>query len=233
MQYQLDVPRLGSDILNQTHTIIGGTTGSGKSVLLDQVCYCLFARSPARNAAVLIDPKRVELSRFAAYPHVWRYAETMPQIVQALHDVAELMNRRYQDMKNRGLQQYDGVTVYVIIDELAHIATDSPEALGLLVSLGRLGRAAGIHIIAATQSPDRKTLSAQLQQNFTARAALRCRDRIESRQILGAPGAELLPKIGKCLYYSPDTLQPVPVDVLKVPPAWWARLGAIYGIRTA
>lgn len=224
----LQAPGLGLDILNQTHTLIAGTTGSGKSVLLDQILYCFFC-DPSRRGAVLIDPKRVELSRFKSWPSVWACESEPDRIVSVLRSVLDLMDRRYIEMQRTGDRDYTGPACYVVIDELADL-TNTPDFLPLLVRLGRLGRAAGIHIIAATQSPDRKTIPAQLQQNFPARVALRCRDRIESRQILGAPGAEFLPKYGKAMYYTPDTLQPVMVDVQQIQPEQWQALKQFHNI---
>lgn len=228
----LQCPKLGDNILEQTHVAIAGTTGSGKSVLLQQILYALFCRDPKKNGAVLIDPKRVELSRFGRFPHVWSIDTEPGGMRAALQYTVNAMEHRYKVMRANGLTDWPGPAVYVVIDELADLVTNDAQALDALVKLGRLGRAAKIHLICATQSPDRKTLSAQLVQNFTARVALRCRDRIESRQILGAPGAETLPKYGRCLYYSPDTLQPVPVNVLRIDQAAWDALGDCYnGIR--
>lgn len=224
----VNIPALPVDILRQTHTLIAGTTGSGKSVLLDSVMYSFFC-DPSRRSAVLIDPKRVELSRFRSWPSVWACETEPDMILSVLRSVLDLMDRRYIEMQRRGERQYSGVEVYVVIDELADLSS-LPGFLPLLVRLGRLGRAAGIHIIAATQSPDRKTIPAQLQQNFPARVALRCRDRIESRQILGAPGAEMLPKYGKALYYTPDTLQPIMVDVQQIQPGQWEAMKRFHNI---
>jgi len=90
---------------------------------------------------------------------------------------------------------YDGKPLYVVIDELADLVSNK-KALELIIKIGRLGRAAQVHLICATQDPSRKTLPAALMQNFTTTVALRCRSAIESRQIIGIPGAEKLPKYG-------------------------------------
>lgn len=224
------IPALPADVLQQTHTIIAGTTGSGKSVLLDSVFFALATCPPSTKSAVTIDLKRVELSRFRDLPHVIDGATDPGDAARILRQVNNFMDCRYIAMEKAGRRKSADADIYLIIDELADLLQAVKTAPADLIRLARLGRAANIHIIAATQSPDRKTLSAQLTQNFTARVALRCRDKIESRQIIGTSGAELLPKYGRAIYYNPDLMQPVPVNVEMIQADAWNRLRACYNL---
>ena len=205
------VQRLYCDVLEQTHVIIAGCTGSGKSVVLNNIIQAHFLTSPA--AAVLLDPKRVELLPWARDRRVIAHAKTPAEIEKQLARLNAVMDGRFSKMEKQGKRKTDAVHIYVYVDELADLVSSTPATLEYLVRLLRLGRAAGIHVIAATQDPSRKTLSAQLMQNFSAQLGLRCRSAIESRQIIGETGCELLPEYGTALYYSPHTLRPVPVQI--------------------
>ena len=124
------------------------------------------------------------------------------------------MERRYFDMERRGLTLFDGPRIWLIIDELADLLTVSrPAVLPRLQRIAQLGRAAKITLIAATQAPARKILPAELVLNIPQRIALHCDTAIESRQIIGAPGAELLPRCGYCLRKAPGE----PVTTYAVP----------------
>lgn len=183
------------------HTLIAGTTGSGKSVFLHSVIRALLLRDPEKAQCVFIDLKRVELSEFRAVPHCIAYADTVEAARGYLAAVSELMEDRYTAMQAEGIKKTAEGAVYVIIDELADLIRLDPRGiLPQLEHLGRLGRAANIHLILCTQSPDRRTLCATVQQNMTLTFALRCRSPIESRQIIGIKGAEALPQYGQCLY---------------------------------
>ena len=184
------------------HTLIAGTTGAGKSVALNSILYSLMFSSLGRaeNYFVMIDTKRVELKPYAKCVKTLAY-ETEPERVPSLLDgVIDIMEDRYAEMEGR---ETDGYHIYVVVDELADLI-DEPGVLKRLVKLGRLGRAAHIHLICCTQDPSRHTLSAQLMQNFTTRIALKCKDQIESRQVLGHPGAELLVKHGPAIISDGD-----------------------------
>lgn len=205
------VSELYLDMLDQTHLLIAGTTGSGKSVVLNNI---LQAHAAGReDGYLLLDPKRVELAPWASDFRCIAHATTPPAIRDALRTCAAVMDNRFYCMERNFQRKTDEPHIYVYIDELADLMSGTPETAEILTHLLRLGRAAGIHIIAATQDPSRKTLPASLTQNFTARLGLRCRSAIESRQIIGCAGCETLPEHGTGLYYTPKTLQPVAVSI--------------------
>lgn len=207
----MKIQQLYLDILNQSHTLIAGCTGSGKSVVLNNIlqAHCAALSAPF----VLLDPKRVELLPWARDLRCIGHAVTPDAITEELRRMCALMDRRYQDMERRGLRKTDQPHIYVYIDELADLMSGGGDFLFYLLRLLRVGRAAGLHVIAATQDPSRKTIPAALSQNFTRLLGLRCRSAIESRQIIGAPGCEALPLHGEALYLSPDLLRPSRVQI--------------------
>ena len=188
--------QLCDSLLDEPHVLIGGTTGSGKSVLLDSLLFSALVHSPAVAQFVFIDLKKVELIAYKRLPHALAYADTPRAAYDALNAVNSVINRRYAQLQAANIKRFNGNQIYVIIDELADLIQTAPQAVPLLVRLCRLGRAANVHLIAATQSPNRRVILAELQQNLTAAVALRCRSSIESRQIIGVKGAETLPRYG-------------------------------------
>lgn len=196
---------LCEDILSSPHTLIGGTTGSGKSVLINSIIASFMLNYGVSNRLYLIDPKRVELSIYKNLPHCNRYTSDTNEAIDILDEVLRIVEARYKEMESRGLRQYDGPHIYLIIDELADIMV-SPRNKDFKLKLQKIlqiARASNVHCICATQSPSRAVIPASLVLNFTNRVALRCLSAIESRQIVNQGGAELLPQYGQGLYLSP------------------------------
>ena len=192
-------------LINSAHTLIAGTTGSGKSVLLNDVLSRL--SYTVDGFCSFFDLKRVELIDYKYDVGLCsNYISEPEDVLEELDFLIFLMEGRYEDMASRGLKKYDGYHHYIVIDELADMITIEG-VLERLVKIGRLGRAANIHLLCATQDPSRRTLPAQLMQNFTCTVALRCRSAIESRQIIGVPGAELLPKYGYGYRWDADGIE--------------------------
>ena len=185
-------------VRGSAHTLVAGTTGSGKSVLLNELLVLLHSQTDSH--CIFYDLKRVELIPFKKLDFCLDYITEPEDVVSSLDWAINLMEKRYQTMKGK---TFKGVQIYLVVDELADMVTIRG-VLERLVKIGRLGRAAGIHMLCATQDPSRRTLHAQLMQNFTCTIALRCRSSIESRQIIGVPGAELLPKHGEAYIWDAD-----------------------------
>lgn len=182
------------------HILIAGTSGSGKSVALDN--FMLSAPLCVSSAFILIDPKMVSLDEYRIPQLCYDYAETIPEIISSLDYALDIMYNRFREMKANHQKTYEGAHLWICIDELADIMGNR-EIAQKLITIGRLGRAALVHIVACTQSPNRRTLPAELVQNFDLRCGLRCLDPIESRQIIGRTGCENLPRYGEAIVRAP------------------------------
>lgn len=223
--------KIGDELLSATHLLIAGTTGSGKSVLINDIMLSLITKkTPASASVILIDPKRIELSAYKTLPFAKAYVQEPWQVETVLRRTIDEMEQRYKEIARMGLRLWQGGALYIVIDELADlmISGAASQIKRLLQRLLQLGRAAGIHIIAATQAPGRKIIPAELVLNFTDRVALRCLSGIESRQIIGVNGAELLPIYGEAYYRNPNGLKRVAIPItpendLQNRIAYWKR----------
>ena len=195
-------------LLDSPHSLIAGTTGSGKSVMLHSLMFAAMARDAY---FIFIDLKRVEMADFKDLPNTLTYATEEEDAVKALDLAIAIMEKRYKEMTGK---MYEGAELYIVIDEMADLVGTSKKCLERMVRIGRLGRAARVHMICATQDPSRRTLKAQLMQNFTACLALRCKTAIESRQVTGYPGAELLPKHGEGYLWDADGYRKVNIPMI-------------------
>ena len=200
-----EYPRIYADMLKQAHLLIAGATGSGKSVVINGIIYTALYNSPASCEFILIDTKRVELSAYRGLPHVLRYATEPHDMTDALRYELELIDARYKAMSRARSRKYDGADVYVIIDELADLmTTNKREVMPLLQRLCQIGRAARVHVIAATQCPLSAVIPTPIKVNFDAVLGLRTRCAQDSRNILGERGCECLPRYGKGFYRTPE-----------------------------
>lgn len=206
MKYTLPTPNTHYSfcdlVFEASHVLIGGTTGSGKSVFIDEYIYSALGRfTPEQLNLVLIDPKRVSLFKYKNLPHAIAYETENDRIIAALDNVIKEMEKRYNYMQSTGAVKYSGAYIVVVIDELADLMVTCKNAImPRLQRIAQLGRAARIKLLAATQAPNRKVIPAELAVNFTGRVALRCLSAIESKQIIGKAGAENLPQHGKAIY---------------------------------
>lgn len=192
----------------QTHLLVAGATGSGKSVIINGIIYTALLDTPDKKRFILIDPKRVDLVKYKRVPHVIQYASEPDEIEQALKLAANLMDLRYGDMQKRGIEMYDGGDVYVIIDELADLMLTNKRVYSPLIQrLTQLGRAARVHCIIATQCPLREIISTPIKCNVDSRIGLRTRSAQDSRNILGMTGCEKLPRFGQGYYMTPDGMK--------------------------
>ena len=186
------------------HVLIGGTPGSGKSVLLDDMIFHIASKDPRTHKLVIIDPKRVSFMKWESLPHIIRYSDEKPiaynpdEITNTLETMVDFMENRYTYMMENRIEKITNNPVYVIIDELANVMLDKKNHTPLYRLL-TLGRAADIHVIAATQNPSRKVLPGEMQCCFEGvRIGLHC-SATESRMIIGSPDCDKLPDYGKMI----------------------------------
>lgn len=199
---------LYKDMLSQPHLLIAGATGSGKSVIINGLIYTALYGSPAAVRLILIDPKRVELVEYKNLPHTIQYASEPGEMIGALQGALDIVEMRYKLMQRQRLRKYNGAAVYIVIDELADLmTTNKRQVQPLLQRLAQIGRAANVHIIAATQCPLAAVIPTPIKVNFDSRVGLRTRSRQDSRNILDCPGCELLPRYGQGYYMKPEGVQ--------------------------
>lgn len=185
---------LYSDMLNQSHLLIAGATGSGKSVLINSVISSAIYHSPAVNQFILLDPKATELWQWARLPHCISYAYEPDEMIRSLRSAVETMENRLHHMHAMGERIWAGSQIYIVIDELADLlTTQKADVVPLLQRICQLGRAAGIHCIAATQCLLASVLPTQVRVNFPAIVCLRTATKQQSRFIVDRTGAELFP----------------------------------------
>ena len=204
------------DMARQTHLLIAGRTGSGKSVVVNGIIHSqLCQHSCGKTQLILIDPKRVELVQWRNTPHCLYYASEPADRVQALRLALDEIESRYRVMQQAGQRRYTGGHIYVIIDELADLLTTQKSAvLPLLQRIGQIGRAANVHLIACTQCPTAAVLSTQLRCNFDSILGLRTRSAQDSRNIIGQRGCEELPQYGRGYYITPTGEQVVSLPMI-------------------
>ncbi len=182
------------EILKQTHTLIGGTTGSGKSVLINGLLAELIHTD---CKLVLIDLKKVELIAYKDLNKTIAYSDNVISAISALNNVIKTMDRRYKSMQFCHIKECKESPIYIIIDELADLMTVAKhDILPLLQRIGQVGRAANVHMIAATQCPLTSVIPTSLKVNFTCIIGLHTRSKQDSRNILGVSGCEELPMYG-------------------------------------
>ena len=182
-------------ILNSNHALIGGCSGSGKSVALNTILYAALTQ-PTTTLFYLIDIKRVELGMYRNLPQTLEYADTIEDAVRTLQDAVKLIESRYKTMQAKGLRKSDECPVYVLIDEYADLSMSNPAVNQLCQRISQIGRASNVHLIVCTQRPTAEVVKKTVAVNLETRLALRCMTAQDSRNILGVSGAEKLPKNG-------------------------------------
>lgn len=205
-----------ADLAKMPHMLIAGSTGSGKSVCInDLIISMIYKSSPQQLRLILIDPKMVELSVFATLPHLLIPVVTEPKKASsALRWAVNEMTLRYKkfsELGTRDLARYNELqsdekdrlpTVVVIIDELADLMMVAPDEVeDSICRVAQLGRAAGIHLIVATQRPSADVITGLIKANIPSRCAFAVSSSIDSRIILDATGAEKLLGRGDMLFH--------------------------------
>jgi len=226
-----------TDLSTMPHLLIAGSTGSGKSVLINaMICSILYKAAPSEVKMLLIDPKRLELSFYEDIPHLLHPVVTDPKKASlALQWTVGEMERRYQKLAESGVRDIDSynrkidaelknvqahereegneISIYeklpyilVVIDELADLMmVSSREVESSIARLAQMARAAGIHLLVATQRPSVDVLTGTIKVNFSARISFQVSSKIDSRTILDTIGAERLLGRGDMLFLPPET----------------------------
>lgn len=187
---------LYNDMLQQVHMLIAGATGSGKSTVVNGMIHAALYNSPAKVQFILIDPKGTELDMYARLPHTIQYAQTSTECLEALQNAMNITRNRFDSMKRKGLREYDGAHIYIVIDELMYLFNRPDvkrQAMNTLQDILVIARAARVHVIACTQNPTTATIPATLRCNFDSRLGLRTTTAQDSRNITGVKGCELFP----------------------------------------
>jgi S-DNA-T family DNA segregation ATPase FtsK/SpoIIIE len=226
-----------TDLAQIPHLLIAGATGSGKSVGLNSmICSILLNAAPDEVKFIMIDPKMLELSVYDGIPHLIAPVVTHPkQAAAALHWAVEEMERRYRLLAEHGVRGIDGYNqrqadrrlpyVVVVIDELADLMLVARrEVEDALTRLAQMARAAGIHLLVATQRPSVDVLTGIIKANFPARISFQVSSRTDSRTILDAIGAERLLGKGDMLFLPPGTSKLLRIHGAYVSEADIARL---------
>jgi S-DNA-T family DNA segregation ATPase FtsK/SpoIIIE len=210
-----------ADLAKLPHLLVAGQTGSGKSVMINDILASLLYRnSPADLKLVLVDPKQVELKPYDDIPHLLTPVITEPEkCISALKWTVAEMERRYKalaDVKRRNIVEYNNLKkeegmpyIVVVIDELADLmmmAARDVEAL--IVRIAQKARAVGIHLVLATQRPSVDVITGLIKANVPARIAFTTASQVDSRTIIDQIGAEKLLGMGDMLLTTADMPKP-------------------------
>ena len=202
------------DLTSMPHLLIAGTTGSGKSVCINTIIVSLLYKlSPDLCKFILIDPKMLELSTYEGIPHLLTPVITdAKKATSALSWTVKEMNSRYKLMSKVGVRNIDGYNskhklkmpyIVVVVDEMSDLMlVAGKEIENYIQKLSQMARAAGIHIIMATQRPSVDVITGTIKANFPTRISFQVSSKIDSRTILGEQGAEQLLGKGDMLFMS-------------------------------
>lgn len=215
-----------ADLAKLPHLLVAGATGSGKSVALNSLLTSLIDHKTSDELRLwLIDPKRVELGIFERAPQVERIATDIRDAVEVLESVVDIMDFRYTEFEKTGVRN---ITEYndeqalddqqlpyhvVVIDELADLMMQAKkEVEPLIVRLAQLARAAGIHLVLATQRPTVDVVTGLIAGNIVSRWSFAVRSAVDSKVILEQTGAQALYGHGDSLWYPAGAAKPLRVQ---------------------
>ncbi|MBI2012639.1 DNA translocase FtsK [Candidatus Curtissbacteria bacterium] len=221
-----------ADINKMPHVLIAGTTGSGKSVLLNAIiATILFRASPQEVKFIIADPKRVELTDYNDVPHLLTPVIIEPdKILSSLRWAEKEMERRYRlfhEAQVNNIASYNEFSgfqvlpyIVIILDELYILMEYAPrEVEDSIHRLAAMARATGIHLVIATQRPSVDVITGTIKANISCRIAFNVSSMVDSRVILDQPGAEKLLGRGDMLYLPPDAQKPVRIQGVFASPA--------------
>ena len=216
---------IAADLAGMPHVLIAGTTGSGKSVMVNSIIAgLLLQNTPDELKLVMVDPKRVELTGYNGIPHLAApVVVDMDRVIGTLQWAMREMDNRYKmfaDLGARNIIDYNKKAgkaradklpyIVIVIDELADLMMLSPEETERgITRLAQMARATGIHMVIATQRPSVDVVTGLIKANFPARIAFAVASSTDSRVILDSTGAERLLGQGDMLFQSPDAAAPV------------------------
>jgi S-DNA-T family DNA segregation ATPase FtsK/SpoIIIE len=217
---------LGIDLAQMPHLLIAGTTGSGKSVCIAAMTAALVMNNTPDNVKlVMLDPKMVELSRFNGLPHLLGPVETDPErIIEVLRWCTREMDRRYKLLEEYAARNIEAFNsrlsrrqrdelfmpyIVILVDEIGDLMLSRPDEMEKLITrLAQKARAAGMHLVIATQRPSVDVVTGLIKANFPSRIAFAVASGIDSRVILDSVGAENLLGRGDMLYLASDAAGP-------------------------
>lgn len=204
------------------HLLIAGTTGSGKSVAIHNILCGLLQTHLDDTEYFLIDGKGSELSLYEGIGG-FHFVRNTQEAVRTLEVIIQEMRRRYATFQLNGVQDFHSYNsafrnqmkyIVIVVDELAQLMMEDRVRIEpLLVQIAQLGRAAGIHMILATQSPKKEVVTGLIRANVPAKLILRTATAIDSRIVLGRNGAEKLLGKGDALFVSNDNVDPLRLQV--------------------
>ena len=206
-----------ADLAKMPHLLIAGATGSGKSVGINSIiCSILFKSTPDEVRFLMIDPKRIELSGYENIPHLLHPVVVDPKMAnRALQWAVREMERRYMlldEKRVKSFASYNQVVedeeklplIVIVVDELADLMmVSSRDVEESIARLAQMARAAGMHLILATQRPSVDVLTGLIKANFPTRISFKVFSKIDSRTILDMSGAEHLLGDGDSLFLPP------------------------------
>ncbi|MBC7326942.1 DNA translocase FtsK [bacterium] len=215
-----------ADLSAMPHLLVGGATGSGKSVFLSSlIASFLYKFSPDDLRMIIVDPKRVELTLFDNIPHlVEPVVREVTDVVIVLQKALREMERRYDLFAENSVRNIFGYNqrfpeaklpyLVIVIDELADIMLTKQKAQveAMICRLAQLARATGIHLVVATQRPSVDIITGLIKANFPSRIAFAVSTQVDSRVILDTGGAELLIGSGDMLFAPLDSPKPIRIQ---------------------
>ncbi|MBL7072962.1 MAG: DNA translocase FtsK [Candidatus Omnitrophica bacterium] len=210
-----------ADLGKMPHLLIAGATGSGKTVCLNAIISSLlYSSTPDELKFIMVDPKRVELMMFEGIPHLISPIVTKPKkAALALNWVVGEMERRYEIFAEKSVRNISAYKesqteeeenlpfIIVVVDELADLMMVAQQDVeGLIMRIAQLSRAAGIHMILATQRPSVNVITGVIKANFPARISFKVASKVDSRTVLDVNGAEKLLGRGDMLFMQPGEM---------------------------